>query len=188
MARRASGSATMRDVAHGAGVSIKTVSNVLNGYPYIRPETRERVDRAIGELDYHVNVSARNLSRGRTGVIALVVPAVRGVYFAELADSVMREAATRGLRVLIEQTDDDRDRELRVLDGSHRSVVDGVIFSPLAVRQQDLALFEVDFPLVLLGERTPPSGWGPCRSLWAATSSPATSRPWRPSTPPWTPA
>lgn len=153
MARKTSGSATIRDVAQLAGVSIKTVSNVLNGYPYIRPETRERVDEAIRTLDYHVNVSARNLSRGRTGVIALVLPAVRGVYFAELADAVMREAAKIGLTVFIQQTNDERDRELRVLDGSYRTMVDGVIYSPLALGQEDLPLFEVDFPLVLLGER-----------------------------------
>lgn len=153
MARKTSSSSTMRDVAQVAGVSVKTVSNVLNGYPYIRPETRESVEDAIRKLDYHVNVSARNLSRGRTGVIALVLPAVRGVYFAELADAVMREAAKADLTVFIQQTNDERDRELKVLDGSYRSFVDGVIFSPLALGQQDAALFDVDFPLVLLGER-----------------------------------
>ena len=153
MARKASGSATIRDVAERAGVSIKTVSNVLNGYPYIRPETDERVRNAIRELDYHVNVSARNLSRGRTGVIVLVLPALRGVYFAELADAVMREAAKKGWTVFIQQTNDERERELRVVSGSYRSMVDGVIYSPLALGQQDAALFDVDFPLVILGER-----------------------------------
>ncbi|MDR1513970.1 MAG: LacI family transcriptional regulator [Propionibacteriaceae bacterium] len=145
--------ATMRDVARLAGVSVKTVSNVLNGYQYLRPETADRVRNAIQELGYHMNVSARNLGRGRTDSIALVLPALRGVYFAELADTVMREAAGHGLTVFIEQTNDERSRELRVLDGSYRSRFDGVLYSPLAVNQGDLALFDVDFPLVLLGER-----------------------------------
>lgn len=153
MARKASGSATIRDVAELAGVSIKTVSNVLNGYPYIRPETDERVRNAIRELDYHVNVSARNLSRGRTGVIALVLPSLRGIYFAELADAIMREAAAVGWTVFIQQTNDERERELRVVNGSYRSMVDGVLYSPLALGQQDASLFDVDFPMVLLGER-----------------------------------
>lgn len=153
MARRGGGSATIRDVAQLAGVSIKTVSNILNGYRYIRPETRERVMSAIRELGYHPNVSARNLGRGRTGAIALVLPALRGVYFAELADAVVREAVRRDLTVFIEQTNDDRDRELRVLDGSYRSRFDGVLYSPLALGQSDVSLFSVDFPLVLLGER-----------------------------------
>ncbi len=153
MARRAGGSATIRDVAQFAQVSIKTVSNVLNDYPYIRPETRRRVEQAMRELDYHVNISARNLSRGRTGMIALVVPTVRGVYFAELVDAVMNAASTFGLTVFIEVTNNDRERELRVLSGSYRSAFDGVIYSPLAVGQADAALFAVDFPMVLLGER-----------------------------------
>ena len=153
MARKVSGSATIRDVAQLAGVSIKTVSNVLNGYRYLRPETKERVEDAIRALDYHVNVSARNLGRGRTGAIALVVPALRSVYFAELADAVMQEASARGLTVFIEQTNNERERELRVLDGSYRSRFDGVIFSPLALGQDDVGLFDVNFPLVVLGER-----------------------------------
>jgi len=66
---------------------------------------------------------------------------------------VMREAAKVGLTVFIQQTNDERKRELKVLDGSYRSMVDGVIYSPLALGQEDRALFDVNFPLVLLGER-----------------------------------
>jgi DNA-binding LacI/PurR family transcriptional regulator len=153
VARKVGGSATIRDVAERAGVSIKTVSNLLNGYQYMRPETRERVEAAIRDLDYHVNTSARNLSRGRTGAIALVLPSLRGSYFAELADAVMREASKKGLTVFIEQTNDERDRELRVLDGSYKARFDGALYSPLALGQNDAALFDVDYPLVLLGER-----------------------------------
>ena len=69
-----SGSVTMHDVARAAGVSIKTVSNVINGYPYLRAETKARVEAAIGELGYQVNVAARNLRQGRTGMIALALP------------------------------------------------------------------------------------------------------------------
>lgn len=153
VARKRHRSATIRDVAERAGVSAKTVSNVLNGYQYIRPETRQRLNDAIRELKYHVNVSAQNLSRGRTGTIALVLPSLRGGYFAELADAVMQQAAKVGLTVFIEQTADERERELHVLDGSYRSRFDGVLYSPLALRQEDVHQFNVDFPLVLLGER-----------------------------------
>lgn len=142
----------MHDVATRAGVSSKTVSNVINGYPYLRPETRARVEAAIAELGYQVNVAARNLRRGRTGMIALVLPELRLPYFAELADSVIAAAEQAGLRVLIEQTGGRRDRELDVLRGSLRHVVDGVILSPLGLGGDDHALFDVDFPLVLLGE------------------------------------
>jgi DNA-binding LacI/PurR family transcriptional regulator len=144
---------TMHDVARLAGVSIKTVSNVVNGYPHIRESTRARVLAAIGDLDYQVNVAARNLRIGRTGLIALAIPELSLPYFAELADSVIEAADERGLTVLIEQTGARRDREIEVLSGARRHLTDGLIFSPLALGAGDEDLLAVDYPMVLLGER-----------------------------------
>lgn len=153
MAGKRQGAATMHDVAAVAGVSIKTVSNVINGYPYIRAETRARVEAAIEQLGYRVNLTARSLRRGRTGMIGLAVPELRLPYFAELADSVIRAADVRGVVVLIEQTSGSRERELEVLHGPRRHLTDGLIFSPLALGPQDHDEFAVDVPIVLLGER-----------------------------------
>lgn len=144
---------TMHDVAQRAGVSIKTVSNVVNGYPYIRPATRERVEAAIAELGYRVNVSARNLRTRRTGLVTLAVPELSLPYFAQLADAVMSAADAAGWTVLIEQTSASRERETEVLSGRRRHLTDGLIFSPLALGPDDIDLFTVDFPLVVLGER-----------------------------------
>ncbi len=145
---------TMRDVAARAQVSLKTVSNVVNNYPYIKASTRSRVEEAIAELGFTVNVSARNLRRGRSGMIGLAVPELSLPYFAELADSVIRAAEARGLTVLIEQTGAVRERELAVLGGERRSFTDGLIYSPLALGPDDVGeLSVVDYPLVLLGER-----------------------------------
>lgn len=144
---------TMHDVAAIAGVSIKTVSNVINGYQYIRPETKARVEAAIAQLGYQVNITARNLRQGRTGMIGLAVPELSLPYFAELADSVIRAAETHGVTVLIEQTNATRERELEVLASARRHLTDGLIFSPLALGPEDTAHFEVDYPIVLLGER-----------------------------------
>lgn len=144
---------TMADVARRAQVSIKTVSNVVNDYPHIRPATKERVDVAIAELGYRLNVSARRLRTRRTDLITLALPELSIPYFAELADSVIRSAEAAGRTVLIEQTSARRDKELAVLAGSRRALTDGVIFSPLTLGPEDLAAFDVDFPLVLLGER-----------------------------------
>ena len=143
----------MHDVAQLAGVSVKTVSNVVNGYPYIRPVTRARVEAAIVELGYRLNVSARNLRQGRTGRIGLAVPELSQPYFAELADLVIQAGEEAGVTVLIEQTGAERNRELEVLHGTRRQMTDGLIFSPLALGEDDRAEFTVDYPLVLLGER-----------------------------------
>jgi len=143
---------TMHDVARLAGVSLKTVSNVINGYRYLRPETRARVEAAIETLGYRVNMSARNLRRGRTGLIKLVVPELRNPYFAEFADSVVQAAYERDLVVLLEHYHDSREREIEVLKGGYGQQVDGVLFSPVHIGQEEAGLFKVDFPLVILGE------------------------------------
>ncbi|MDF1478526.1 LacI family DNA-binding transcriptional regulator [Leifsonia sp. H3M29-4] len=143
----------MHDVARIAGVSVKTVSNVVNDYPHVSPGTRSRVLQAIEQLDYRPNLSARGLRSGRTGVIGLAVPALRENYFAELADSIIREAETRGLGVLVEQTSGDRDAELRTVSGGRLRFMDGLLFSPVSLGQADVDALNVGFPLVLLGER-----------------------------------
>jgi DNA-binding LacI/PurR family transcriptional regulator len=145
--------ATMHDVARVAGVSIKTVSNVINAHPHVRPATRDRVQQAIDELDYRPNLSARGLRSGRTGVIGLAVPALRENYFAELADAVIREAEKRGLGVVVEQTSGDRDTELLTFSGGRLRFMDGLLFSPVSLGQADVDALDVGFPLVLLGER-----------------------------------
>ena len=144
---------TLHDVARAAGVSIKTVSNVINDYPYIRDSTREKVMAAIAELGYQPNLSARGLRSGRTGAISLIIPDLKNAYFAELADAVMRAAAEHGLAVMIEQSAGIRERELEVLTGPRMRMVDGILFSVLALGQEDAALVDIPTPLVLLGER-----------------------------------
>ena len=76
--------ATVKDVAARAGVSPKTVSNVIHGVVFVRPETRERVERALAELDYVPNLGARGLRNGRYGLIALALP--------DLSTRVLRRA------------------------------------------------------------------------------------------------
>ena len=147
-------SITMHDVARLAGVSIKTVSNVVNDYPHIRPETRDRVSAAIAELGYRPNLTARGLRSGRTGVISLIIPDLRNAYFAELADAVMRAADAQGLSVIIEQSGADRDREIGLLGGERKQKVDGILYSALALGEDDAHILDdVTTPLVLLGER-----------------------------------
>ncbi|GAA4359829.1 LacI family DNA-binding transcriptional regulator [Microbacterium rhizosphaerae] len=144
---------TLHDVARAAGVSIKTVSNVVNDYPYVRASTRERVLQAIADLDYHPNLSARGLRSGKTGVIGLAIPELRQNYFAELADSIIRAAGEYDLDVLIDQTGPTRRGEMAVLSGTRLRRTDGIIFSPERLGPEDIPLLRVAFPLVLLGER-----------------------------------
>lgn len=145
--------ATMHDVARLAGVSIKTVSNVVNDYPYVRESTRARVLAAIDELGYQINAAARNLRTGRTGMIALALPELGQSYYAELADSIIAAAGQRGLTVLIELTGGSREREIEVLSGARLRQTDGLIFTPIALSEGDEHLVDVEYPIVVLGER-----------------------------------
>lgn len=144
----------LRDVAELAGVSIRTVSNVVNGYAPVSEDKRSRVQAAVAELGYRPNLTARNLKRGRTGLIALVVPEIDVPYFAELARTVVTTARAHGYTVVVDQTDGepDREREL-IVNGGSAAMFDGVILSPLALSRADLAQRDPGAPLVLLGER-----------------------------------
>ncbi|MER5198687.1 LacI family DNA-binding transcriptional regulator [Streptomyces sp. NPDC002755] len=144
----------MRDVAEHAGVSVRTVSNVVSGYPHVSPETRARVQRSLDELGYRMDYLARGLRSGRTGFIALAVPYLAEPYFAELAHTVVRAAGRRGITVLVEATAGDSAVERHILDGGLTNVADGVLLSALTVPALDVAAKGPDFPLVMLGEHS----------------------------------
>ena len=153
MAKAISGTVGLREVALRAGVSAKTVSNVVNDYVHVSPATRDKVQRAIEELHYRPNLTARSLRSGRSGLIALAVPEIDFPYFAELANHVVRAAEVLGWTVLIDQTDGQAAREELVLAGIRSHLIDGVIFSPLASGRSQLRDRTDTVPMVLLGER-----------------------------------
>lgn len=144
---------SLKDVAERAGVSIKTVSNVVNNYQHVTPAMRSRVQQAIDELGYRPNLTARNLRKGRTGIIALAVPELGNPYFAELAGAVIDAAAAHDVTVLLDHTQGGREQEVLVSQGFRARVIDGLILSPLELEAEDLQGRDDDVPLVLLGER-----------------------------------
>lgn len=153
MARLTRSPATMQDVASLAGVSKKTVSNVLAGYKHVSSEMHKRVMAAVGELGYEINVSARNLRVGRTRVLGLAIPELSQAYFAELADAVIRFAGDRGYAVLIEQTISDGGSEVSSAAAMRKHSIDGLIYSPLSFAPDDTARLDTEFPLVILGDQ-----------------------------------
>ncbi len=144
---------TMREVALLAGVSPRTVSNVVNDFALVAPETRARVRKAIEELGYRPNPMAKSLRSGRSGFVMLALPDLSIAYFAELSSLLIAEARRRSYTVIIEQTDGDAARELELIDrDARRAFVDGLIFSPLALSAEQLAGASAALPVVLLGE------------------------------------
>jgi DNA-binding LacI/PurR family transcriptional regulator len=145
----------MQDVAVHAGVSVRTVSNVVNDYVHVTPAMRARVQRSLDELGYKMDYRARGLKSGRTGFIAMVVPYLDEPYFALLSQAVVRAAAERGLGVLVEMTGNDTGAELKILHEGIANVADGVLLCHLGNPSAAGLQPPSGFPLVVMGERCP---------------------------------
>ncbi|HEX5728714.1 LacI family DNA-binding transcriptional regulator [Microbacterium sp.] len=123
-------SANIRDVAEKAGVSVGTVSNVLNHREKVSPDAVRRVREAIEELGYVRNDAARQLRVGRSSTVGLVVLDVRNPFFTDLARGAESEAARHGLSVILGNSDDDVEREAGYLDLFEEQRVRGILISP----------------------------------------------------------
>lgn len=150
--------ATLQDVATRAGVSMKTVSNVVRGYAHVSATMRERVQAAIDELGYRPNLSGRSLATGRSSMLALAIPDLRRPYFAELAHAFARISRERGYRLLLEETGGTAEGERSVFRDREAGLVDGVIIYPSALSAGELAEHRPESPLVVLGEDPGPRG------------------------------
>lgn len=118
--------ATIRDVARAAAVSVASVSRVLNGHPNVRAELRARVQGAAERLGYVPHAGARNLSLARTGAVGVVLPDLHGEFFSEVIRGMDREAALRGMHLLLSNVHAGAARSIEALQ-TMRGRVDGVV-------------------------------------------------------------
>ncbi|RKS92947.1 LacI family transcriptional regulator [Microbacterium sp. AG790] len=123
---------SVKDVAAAAGVSVGTVSNVLNRPEKVAAETVARVQQAIERLGFVRNDAARQLRAGRSRSIGLVVLDIANPFFAEIARGAQERAAAEGLAVLLGNSDHLRDREEAYLDLFREQRVNGVLLTPTA--------------------------------------------------------
>lgn len=147
--------ASIRDVAAHAGVSLSTVSRVLTDQSenHMRPETRERVLRAIRELNYAPVKAAQTLRRLRTKTLGIVLPDITNLYFALLARGIQSVAFEEGFTTLICDSNHETSRETQYLDMLRSEDVEGMIFVPVgtadcaaldAVLRQGIRVVAVD--------------------------------------------
>lgn len=147
--------ASIRDVAERAGVSVGTVSNVLNHRERVAPESVTRVHAAIAELGYVRNDAARQLRAGRSATVGLIVLDVRNPFFTELARGAEGEADARGLSVLLANSDENIEREARYLDLFEQQRVRGILISPYQqVGDRLRQMRERGIPAVLVDRRS----------------------------------
>lgn len=143
---------TVKEVARHAGVSIATVSHVLNQTHYVSEELRLEVENAIRELDYKLNYVGRCLRKGKSGTVALIVPDIADPFFPEVTRGVEDFLAKHGNNLFLCNTDEDPSKERLYLETIESRQVDGVIIAP-AISQRDTiinTLKQVKKPTVIV--------------------------------------
>lgn len=117
---------TMKDVAKEAGVSLGTVSKVINGIP-VGDEYRKKVGQAIKTLDYHINAYAKGLKNNRTYTVAVILPNLLNPFFSMVAHYINRALVNRGYRMLLCDTEYDYTKEREMVQMVAQNKVDGII-------------------------------------------------------------
>lgn len=148
--------AKMKDVAEAAGVSVTTVSHVINETRYVSDELRARVLKAMEELNYHPNILARSLRRGKTHTIALIVPDNSNPFFAEIARVAEMIGFENDYSVILCNSNKSVEREAAYLDVLIAKKVDGVIFIAAGSPQEHLQeLAREGIPVVVADRDVP---------------------------------
>ena len=120
--------ATIYDVAREAGVSMATVSRVVNGNPNVKPSTRKKVHEAIEKLDYRPNAVARGLASKKTTTVGVIIPDVSIVFFAELARGIEDIATMYDYNMILCNSDHNKEKEIHLLNNLLGKQVDGIVF------------------------------------------------------------
>jgi LacI family transcriptional regulator len=148
------GRATIRDIASLAGVSIATVSRVLNDRPDVAAETREAVLEVVRAHGFSTNRSARALSAGRTGIVGVTLPIVHAAYFAFILSGASEALYEQDMRAILCPTLHQHEREVNLLDRLMHGTTDGAILMlPQESSDELTALQEQRYPFVVVDPR-----------------------------------
>ncbi len=143
----------MSDVARQAGVSLMTVSRVINNKGDVSSETRQRVLEIISSLGYRPSAIARSLATKETSTIGLVIPDVSNAFFAEITQGVERLAYSKGYHVFLCNTEEDPQRELAVIQSLEEKRVDGLIICSSRLEEEKLIDILANLPAAVLFNR-----------------------------------
>ncbi len=138
--------ATLKDIAKGAGVTVTTVSRVLNNRGYISDETREKVYQVMKELDYQPNEIARSLSRKKSNIIGLIIPTIGHPFFSELSFYLEYYAYKEGYKLMLCNSQMEAKKEKEYIDMLRAHQVDGLILASHTLEVEDY--INIDLPIV----------------------------------------
>lgn len=143
-------SATIYDVARVAGVSMATVSRVVNGNPNVKPTTRKKVQEAIESLGYRPNAVARGLASKKTTTVGVIIPDISSIFFSELARGIEDIATMYKYNIILSDSDQNKDKELRLIQTLLGKQVDGIVFMGGRLSEEHIQEFKQSpVPIVL---------------------------------------
>ncbi len=137
---------TLKDIAKGAGVTVTTVSRVLNNRGYISDETREKVYQVMKELNYQPNEIARSLSRKKSNIIGLIIPTIAHPFFSELSFYLEYYAYKEGYKLMLCNSQMEAKKEKEYIDMLRAHQVDGLILASHTLEVEDY--INIDLPIV----------------------------------------
>lgn len=143
---------TIKDVAREAGVSVATVSRVLNNKGYVNEETRKRVSEAITKLNYKPNAVARSLFKKQSKTIALIVPDIKNPFFPEIARAIEDVMNDSDYTLILCNSDENEEKEKKYLDMMKQKYVDGIIIvtstlAPKHIEENGIPIIALDRPI-----------------------------------------
>ncbi len=143
--------ATIYDIAKKAGVSITTVSRVINNHPYVRYETRQRVKQVLEETNFIPNLNAGSLVRKTTNTFAVIVPDITNNFFTTLLRGIEDKANESGFVVIYGNTDENSAKEYSYLQTFMKRRVDGIIIDAVLAQSKNIkSIIKRDIPLALI--------------------------------------
>ena len=146
----------MREVAEQAGVSVTTVSHVINNSRPVNPETKTRVEQAMQVLGYQPNVLARSLRRGKSQTIGVILPDNANPYFAEVVRGIEDTSFSNGYSVMLCNSDNDLEKEHLYTNVLIEKQVDGIIFVAAGLSEENINnLQKRGVPSVLVDRQVP---------------------------------
>jgi len=141
---------TIYDVAREAGVSMATVSRVVNNNPNVKPQTRKKVFEAIERLGYRPNAVARGLASKKTTTVGVVIPDISNTIFSEVARGIEDIANMYHYNIILCNADKKKEKEIRVINTLLEKQVDGLLFMGGAVTDEHIQAFKSSsVPIVL---------------------------------------
>jgi len=143
-------SVTIYDVAREASVSMATVSRVVNGNPNVKPSTRRKVLETIERLGYRPNAVARGLASKKTTTVGVIIPDISNIFFAELARGIEDIATMYKYNIILSNSDQNKEKELKLINNMLEKQVDGILFMGGNVTEEHVNQFSTtSVPVVL---------------------------------------